>query len=188
MNSYLSIIFILIGIIVLRFLLYISKYAYLKKSIRKLDIYVQGKLKDAAEVKIKEANKAGKWIHGNNIEIKKAVIKSGVDDIVHSYMQPDGYGNVQQMNMSVLENMLLTDGKFYLESRDLIERANGFYKVEAIKSFNPLFWVEFLIFLPKEILKYFSSNTSSKSISVTKIIQIIYWLLSLLFAYMNLKK
>lgn len=182
-------IYIFASAVILRFILNFNRFFTLKTAIAKQDLFIRANFKDASEDDIKKGNKAGKWVESHLMDIKKLVVKAGVNDMVHSYMEFIGYGHVQQQHMSVLDNILYTkDMRFPTESRDIMNRAMGYYKVEAIKGFNPIFWIEFIIFLPKQIVEYFASGSESKSLSViTKIIQLLYWIASLIVIYITNK-
>ena len=186
MVNYWIIVYAFAFIMVIRFILYFSKFIYLKRTIYKQDLYVKGLFKNSSEDEIKKSNKAGAWIKDNLIEIKKVVLKTGVDDIVHTFMEPVGYGNLQLKGMSALDNMLFKNIEILQEARDILYRAKGYYKVESIKCINPVYWIEFIVFLPREIIRYFSTTNDSKPVSViTKIVQVIYWIISIVFMYLN---
>jgi hypothetical protein len=180
-------IYLLLGFILLiifRFLLNISKYFYLQRVISKQDIYIDGKIEPANNKKNKASEKAENWIQENQIEIKKIVLKTGIQDQWTSYMEPLGLGKAKKESISALDNLTLLNPKIMGPGREIVNRAKGFYKIQALKSFNPLFWVEFIVFLPKELLKYFSVDEDAKSGSVIiKIFQVIYWIASIYFMY-----
>lgn len=188
MNNY-----YLIGIgfgilIVVRFLLNISKYYYLKKVVNKRKIYIDGRFEDSNEGLKKYSDSAASWIQENQIEIRKIVLATGIQDQRKSFMAHLGFGYTERQSMTALDNLLLLDIELFHGAAEIINRAKGFYKTQAIKCFNPLFWIEFIIFLPKEILKYFGVNENEKiGSTITKIIQIIYWLASLFFMYQKYK-
>jgi hypothetical protein len=174
---------------IIRLILYLSKYYYLRKVIKKHYTFVKGNFENASEADILKANKAGSWVEENIIEIKRVVLKTGIPDSVHTYMKPIGYGNLQPTSMSALDNMLYKNNDILIEARAILDRAKGFYKVESIKCINPVFWVEFIVFFPKEIIKYFTIDEKSKSVSLAiKIIQLLYWIVSIIFMYLNYKK
>ena len=186
MVNYLTIIYIFGLIMIIRFILYCSNYFYLKKVITKQNIYVKGLYENPSEDEIKKSNKAGAWVNDNIMEIKRIVLKTGVADYVHTFMEPVGYGNVQQKTMSALDNILFKNIEILKEARDILHRAKGYYKVETLKCINPIYWIEFIVFLPREIIRYFSTTNDSKPTPVlTNIIQILYWLISIVFTYLN---
>jgi hypothetical protein len=188
-NYFAPIIFILI-IFVIRFVLYFSKFLYLKKVLVKQDVYVTNAFKkDPNEAEVKIANKAGNWVNENHIEIKKVVLKTGVSDFIHTTMEPVGYGHIQEKKLSALDNLLYKNIKILQESREMLERAKGYYKVESIKSLNPIFWIEFLVFLPREIINYLTvSDKKEENKLWVNIIQVMYWIISIIFMYLNYLK
>jgi len=189
MINYLTALYVFALIMIIRFILYGYKYFYLKKVISKQHIYVKGLSDNPPQNEIESSNKAGAWVHENLMEIKRIVLKTGVSDYIHTYMEPVGYGAVQQKSMSAIDNILYKNIDILKESRDILLRAKGYYKVEALKCINPIYWIEFIVFLPREIIRYFSTKNDSKPTSVlTNIIQILYWLISIIFAYLNYVK
>lgn len=187
--SLVSIIYVFLAIVLIRFILNYSKYLFLKKAITKHDIFARSHFKNASESDKKDGEKAGSWLEARLIEISKSVLNAGIHDIVHSFMKPVGYNHVQEQKMSVLENLLYyKDVNTLLQANDLMRRAKGYYWFESIKSINPIFWIEFIVFLPKEIVNYFASGNESKSLSiVTKIIQLLYWIASLIVIFITNK-
>ncbi|MBK8944082.1 MAG: hypothetical protein IPM32_02320 [Ignavibacteriae bacterium] len=172
--------------IIIRFLLNISKFYYLKKVLKKQEIYIQGQFEESTESQKEAAGKAGDWVQENQIEIKKVVLNTGVQDQKQSYMKPLGLGYTKEQSISALDNLLLLNSDIMGKSIEIMKRAKGYYKVQALKSFNPLFWIEFIIFFPKELSKYFGIDEEKKySGIIVKIIQVLYWLISIYFMYQS---
>jgi len=184
MDNYYNIVYVFILLIIIRFLLYISKFFYLRKVLIKQNIFIEGKFEDADEKKKKASEKAGDWVQENQIEIKKVALKAGIQDQRKSYMEPLGLGYTQQQSLSALDNLLMLNLEIMGSAIEIIKRAKGFYKIQALKCFNPLFWIEFIVFLPKEFFRYFGVDEEAKVSSVIiKIFQIIYWIISIFFMY-----
>ena len=182
------IVLLFITIVLIKFLLNISKYFYLKKVITKHNIFIAGEMAEDDGQKKQDGIEAGNWIQENQLEIKNVVSKTGLRDQTKSYMQPLGLGYAKQQNVNALDNMLFLNTEILELAREIINRAKGYYKVQALKSFNPLYWIEILIFLPREILKYIGVDEKEKVGSIiTKIIQIIYWIASIIFMYEKYK-
>jgi hypothetical protein len=59
----------------------------------------------------------------------------------------------------------------------------GIYRSRILETFNPLYWVEFVVCLPKHIITYLGVSPES---TVIRIVQVLYWVfapfLSLLYA------
>ncbi len=165
MGNYYIAVFLFILVIIIRFLLYISKYFYLKKALNKQDIFIQGQFEGSTQKQKELAEKAEDWVQKNQIEIKKVVLNTGVQDQKKSYMKPLGLGYTKEQSVSALDNLLFLNSEIMGSSIEIMKRAKGYYKVQALKSFNPLFWIEFIIFLPKELSKYLGID-DEKNIAV----------------------
>lgn len=173
-------------IIIIQFLLNFSKYLYLKKAINMQDVLIEGVQKDASEDKAKAAEKATDWIEENQIEIKKVVLRTGINDQTKFYMAPLGYGYTREKGISALDNLAFLNSEIMEIGKQILQRAKGYYKFKAINSFNPLYWIEFIIFLPKNIMKYFGVDENVKIGSyIIKITQLLYWIASIIFMYIK---
>ena len=66
--------------------------------------------------------------------------------------------------------------------------AKGYYVAQSKLSLSPLYWIELIVFLPREIIKASGFKTTTKHLDViTKIIQIFYWLISIGYILYKLK-
>ncbi|MBK7378584.1 MAG: hypothetical protein IPJ03_06210 [Ignavibacteriales bacterium] len=159
---------------------------YLKKVIKKQELLLDGVSDDAKESEKKAAEKATEWISENQIEIKKIVLNTGIQDQTQTYMKPLGLGFAKEKGISALDNIAYLNSEIMESSREILTRAKGYYKIHMLKSFNPLFWIEFIVFLPKEILKYLGIPENEKISSlIIRIFQLIYWGTSIYFMYQS---
>lgn len=166
----------------IRFLIYSNDYFYLRKVIRKHEVYVNGIIKKSSQQNKRKSEKAGKWIQGNQIEIRNRILKSGLHDPVLSRMEPLGLGYARQQNMSPLDNLLFENAEILGRAREAMERAKGYFRGQALKSLNPIYWLELIVFLPKEIAKITGIKTDSKtSQGVINFVQVIYWIVSIAY-------
>ena len=67
--------------------------------------------------------------------------------------------------------------KNYTGIQNYILQAAGEYKHRAWRCFNPVYWIKCVLFLPKNIIKYFGGDSESL---FAKIINGIYWLIGIL--------
>lgn len=143
-------------------------------------LYLQGVGESATEDAKNTSDKASEWITEHTTEIKRRVKKSGIQNPVHSYMDAKGYGYVGQENISTLDNLLYLNQQIQSSAVTVLKRARGHFRNEAVKSINPLFWLETLFFLPKAIVSASGIDASSKLADTgLKVTQIIYWLIIL---------
>ena len=128
------------------------------------------------------------WITDHQLEIKKRVLNSGVGDQIKSFMDPAGYGFVQQKGISALDNLLFMNKDIMEASRELLERAKGHYKIQAWLSLSPLFWIEFIVLIPREIVKLTGFDSEKKvTKSILNIAQLLYWIVTIIYTIKLIK-
>jgi hypothetical protein len=164
----------------IRALIFFSDWRYLVKVCDKHNLYLKGIGDNATEEAKEVSGKASDWITEHTTEIKRRVEKSGIQNPVHSYMDAKGYGYVGQEQISTLDNLLYLNQNIQSSAVTILKRARGHFRNEAVKSINPLFWLETLFFLPKAIVSASGIDASSKLADTgLKVTQIIYWLVIL---------
>jgi len=63
----------------------------------------------------------------------------------------------------------------------MFNEAIGYYRDRTVEAFNPLYWVETLIYLPRTLLSYIGVNPENV---VVKSLQVLYWLISPIVTYL----
>jgi len=113
-------------------------------------------------------------------------LNTGIDNQTKSYMEPLGFGYTQQQGLPVLRNLALLNPEILQSGKTLLRRAKGYYKSQSLKCFNPIFWIEFIVFLPREILNYFSFDKNVKfGSTLINLLQILYWIATTIFMYLE---
>lgn len=165
---------------VIRGLIFFFDWRYVAKVCDKHNLYLQGADDSATEEAKDASDMASEWITEHTTEIKRRVKKSGIQNPIHSYMDAKGYGYVGQENISTLDNLLYLNQQIQSSAVTVLKRARGHFRNEALKSMNPLFWLETLLFLPKAVVSASGIDASSKLADTgLKVTQIIYWLVIL---------
>jgi hypothetical protein len=85
-----------------------------------------------------------------------------------------GYGTLQVRDTPVLYQYPSRVKGIYNALYSSFEEAIGYYKNSMEDSYDLFYWINFFIFLPKNISKYMGLSTSN---IWNKIIQVIYWLI-----------
>jgi len=106
--------------------------------------------------------------------------EAGIEDGTLPFSEPDGFGYVSQGMASVFDN--------FPSNRENIEQvlirmfleAIGVYRTRALESINPLYWIEFVVFLPREVLKYLGVSAENL---LSKIITLVWWVISSAIAF-----
>jgi len=114
------------------------------------------------------------------LESKAQVVRllrdAGVPDARISVSQHVGYGHLEVTHVSVLENFPSLDSEMSSAVQRLMREAIGTYRARMLQTFNPLYWIELLIYLPREALGYL--GVPAESVFV-KGLQIIWWVVGL---------
>ena len=115
-------------------------------------------------------------------EIKELFAKANIADSRIPFAQPIGYGQISTGMASVFENMFVNDADIISKILIKFDESIGVFRKRILQNFKPVFWIETIIFLPKNIIKYLGFNSNSL---FTKIFQLIYWFLSFVYPAPN---
>jgi hypothetical protein len=103
--------------------------------------------------------------------------KAGIKDSVVPYVEPVGMGQMISTTVSVFSNFTRIRADIAGTITSNFHRAIGVYKKRMLNSFNPLFWIDFVVNLPREALEYVGVPPEK---SLVKVAQVIYWALGVL--------
>jgi len=124
---------------------------------------------------------------GNISRHKSAIIslfeQAGIKDFVVSKMQPAGLGYVQTFDLKGFDNIHLIDFQVATNIQTKFDEAIGSFDHKMKQSFNPFFWIESIIYLPKNMINYIAPNSSNGGF--IKVLQIIFWIAMILFGLHN---
>jgi hypothetical protein len=116
-------------------------------------------------------------------EIVELFRKAGIEDNHVPYAQPVGYGKVASGMVSVFQNLSSHREDIVHIVLTMFHRALGVYSKRAKETFNPLFWVEYILYLPKNVLQYFGLPPDHVFV---RTVQIIYWAISAIASFFNI--
>ena len=114
----------------------------------------------------------------NKHRILELFNKAGIQDKILPTSTFVGMG-IKNYNYSVHDNLeMVSEDTKRVVNYSFLE-AIGVFRSRIKNAINPLYWIEFIFFLPKVVLNYL--GVSAESI-IVKFAQIIYWLAGVLFA------
>lgn len=108
-------------------------------------------------------------------EIISLIKGAGVSDSFLPTSQPVGYGQVANYNASVLENFPSRIAIFAASVDAKFDEAIGEYRHRTYEAFNPLYWIDIVIFLPKHLLSYIGLSDSNTAFKITNVILTALW-------------
>lgn len=122
------------------------------------------------------------WSKKNNVNIiryrhsiAKLFKRANVKEHNISRIRPLGYSQIQAVQISAIENIGVLDKELLIHTVTLFEESIGVFKSRMIESFNPLFWIELIIFLPRSIISYLGFKPESIFV---RILQVLWWLIT----------
>lgn len=107
--------------------------------------------------------------------ILKSILKrADIEDRRLPMVQPVGYGQIATGTVSIIDNFPNRFEDHAIAISRMIDEAIGVFKQRFIETFNPLYWLDLIIFLPKTILSYLGLNPENV---LVKIFNIIWWMI-----------
>ncbi len=105
---------------------------------------------------------------------------AGVSDKYIPVVQELGYGKLASSRVSVFDNILNQREDIAQVALAALQEAKGNYWSKFINSFNPFYWLRFILFIPKKIFSYLGLKEES---IIIKIFQLIYWLIGIICTF-----
>jgi len=106
---------------------------------------------------------------------------AGVVDSYIGFAEPVGFMHVQTGNVSVLDNFPSAREDMATIINTMFLQAIGTFRSRIWQTFNPIFWIEFLINLPRHTLKYLGVSPDAV---VVKLAQLIWWIACAVFGFL----
>ena len=101
--------------------------------------------------------------------------KANVSNCCIPLTQPTGFGKCVTTRVSVFENFPSPYENFASIHFNMITVAKGTYKQRALETFNPLFWIDLVLFAPKNILEYIGLNDETTLFKALNIVLTFFW-------------
>lgn len=105
--------------------------------------------------------------------LKSILKKADVSDSVVPYAQPVGYGHIATGSTSVLNNFPNKLEDHAAMTSKMIDEAIGVYRQRFLETFNPLYWIDSIIYLPRTTLSYLGLSPDSV---LVKLLNIVWWI------------
>lgn len=147
-------------IIVLKFLLNLQNYFKIKKFRRYYEEFLEGNRDDMPSYKQ---------------EVCFLLKKAQIPDAQIPVVEPIGYRHVLSAKISIQSMFPTTRTDFAAETLNMLAAAEGVFFKNMIDSFNPLYWIELLIFLPKNLLAYIGLNPETTAFRLCNVLLTFIW-------------
>jgi hypothetical protein len=158
--------YIFLGIVVLRLVINVTKYFQCKHYLKEYLHWVVDPTWGLVEHKSK---------------VLKLLQDAGVKDSHRGIAQPLGFMQIQTSNVSVMANFPNRRDDFFVLTRGMLHQAIGVYRSRILETFNPLYWIEFIVNFPKQVLSYLGVSPEKL---VVKIAQFVYWVVGAVVGFL----
>lgn len=126
-------------------------------------------------------NQTASWdFHEKTSEIRELLINAGQHSSEIPGIENLGVGFVQ-VSIDVFDNMTANDQRVATFMLSAFKGAIGVYRKRIYDSFNPIYWIEFLIFLPQNIIEYIlGKNANEVPRWLIRFFNVVYWIVTLI--------
>ena len=107
-----------------------------------------------------------------------------LSDSVLPHVEPLGFGKISYENVSIWDNMQVSDSRVATRVTSHFHEAIGVYRERRDEALRPGYWIEAVVFLPQRIASYLGGNAEN---AVVKLAQVIYWLVSFALGVIGLR-
>ena len=101
--------------------------------------------------------------------------RARVKDSYIPITQPTGFFQLASFNASVFQSFPSDIEVFANATYRKFQEAIGFYKFEALNTFNPLSWIDSILFLPKNLLLYIGLREEKTSFRLSNVLLTCLW-------------
>lgn len=115
------------------------------------------------------------------VEHQPAIIslfkKAGLEDGTVTVVEPLGFGYVQHREAPLFENLTARREDIVGLTIQNFHKAIGVYRSRMLEAFSPFYWLEVIVYLPRNVLVYLGVPPESVFV---KIAQLFYWAFSII--------
>lgn len=116
-------------------------------------------------------------------KLKELLKEAKISNKVIPTSKSIGFGHFTPIDLNIIENFLVRNEAVASVFRQLIFEAIGYFKDKMRESFNPLFWLNLIVFLPRNILFYLGVKADFDVL--IKLLQLIYWICMVVLLFFN---
>lgn len=117
-------------------------------------------------------------------EIINLFKKANISDAFIPVSQTTGYGRISTQNTSVFLNFPSRHAKLAPIMLEMFDDAVGIYRERYREAFNPLYWIDIVIFLPKNLITYLSLPLETPAFKLCNVLASAIWWIILFLLYL----
>lgn len=157
-------------------LLFLLLIAIAYKFFRNLSYYLRVKTLHGYFIEFTEHKRTNMNMYRQ--EVISLFKKANVKDVITPVSEPIGYGQIMNASVSVFSMFPSLRPVFLSEALNMFEDAEGAFRKNMIDSIDPLYWIDFIIFLPKELLAYLGLKPEATTYKLCNVLLTSAWWIS----------
>ncbi len=122
---------------------------------------------------MKQDNESATRLLEIGVQVERLFRIAGLHKIRIPYVDAVGYGQLATGNIAPAENLDNLREDVVGTNIRLFERAIGTCKMRCIESFNPIFWVESVVYLPGKVLAFLGMKADNFFVKAS---QLLWWM------------
>ena len=117
-------------------------------------------------------------------EVLSLFEKAHVKDIKIPVSEHIGNRKFVSGNVSTFSMFPSTRTEFSVTVLNMFEEAEGVFRKNMLDSFNPFYWIDLIVFLPKSLLSYIGISSEVTAYKICNVLfTFIWWILGILVVY-----
>lgn len=117
-------------------------------------------------------------------EVLSLFEKAHVKDIKIPASEHIGNGEIVSGNVSTFSMFPSTRTEFSVTVLNMFEEAEGVFRKNMLDSFNPFYWIDLIVFLPKSLLTYIGISSEVTAYKICYVLfTFLWWILGILVVY-----
>lgn len=117
-------------------------------------------------------------------EVLSLFEKAHVKDIKIPVSEHIGNRKIVSGNVSTFSMFPSTRTEFSVTVLNMFEEAEGVFRKNMLDSFNPFYWIDLIVFLPKSLLSYIGISSEVTAYKICYVLfTFIWWILGILVVY-----
>lgn len=106
-------------------------------------------------------------------QMRKLIFDAGLGNASIAVCEPIGYKRIASFNARVADNLDNRRADVVTAAVSLLDQTVGVFRMRMMESVSPRFWIEFVLFLPRNTVQYLGGK---KDGFTAKMLQLLYWI------------
>jgi len=138
------------------------RFAYYQVRLRKITTFG-----DRYRHYLRDESASPEWLVEHTNSFTRMMRECAAEAGTLTRLQEAGYGYLEPVRIAAEDNLGVRDPEVVTVTNRTILRIQGHYRAERNRTFSPLYWVEFLVFLPREVLRHLGVGSDKLAVRVS---------------------